>query len=64
MLTSGKFLSEGDGNKRELQRQVYLTLVKQADRYGAKRANLAIVKRQQYRHGAHPMKLHQFNAEC
>ena len=30
MLTSWKFLSEGDGNKRELQRKIYLTLALQA----------------------------------
>ena len=30
ILTSWKFLSEGDGNKRELQWQIFLTLAKQA----------------------------------
>ena len=41
MLTSGKFLSEGDGNKRELQRQLYLPLAKLADGNCGKRASLA-----------------------
>jgi len=41
MLVSGKFLSEGDGNKRELQRQLYLPQVKQAEGDGGKWASLA-----------------------
>ena len=58
ILASVKFLSEGDGNKRELQRQLYLPQVKQAEGDGGKRASLATLLWQQYRHTVQPITSH------